>query len=287
MILKNLSFIKGDVMFKQKEIEEILSKTSYRLVGKWKGTAVKNTFKSVICNHKFEMLWRNLQRKIKNGEQTCKECSIKEVKLRNSVEDISEFISKNTQKEYKLISKNYENNRSNLLILHKSCGKTYEGNFTNFQSGKRCPHCSRKSQESKAAQLFKRVLTHLNVEYEEEKKFKDCCNPFTSVPLRFDLYLVKEDILIEIDGEQHDIPVSRFGGEKGLREVQYRDYLKNKFCFEENKTLIRFSLYDAKLNKKKSFEEIKLEIFHFLNKRNLYEILSIEILSRNVSSKRV
>ncbi len=259
-------------MLTQEDVEIFLANTSYRLVGKWKGALKNNRFKSVTCKHEFTILWRNLRRKIEKGEETCKECSVKDVKLRNSVEDISEFISKNTQKEYKLISKTYENNRNNILILHKSCGNTYEVSFSNFQSGKRCPYCSQKNQESKAAQLFKRVLKHLNIEYEEEKKFENCCNPFTSAPLRFDLYLVKENILIEIDGEQHNIPVSRFGGEKGLREVQYRDYLKNKFCFEEKKTLIRFSLYDIKLNKKKSFEEIKLEIFHFLNKRNLYEI---------------
>lgn len=63
----------------------------------------------------------------------------------------------------------YESNRTEIEILHKSCGNVYKKNFSNFQSGRRCPCCSRKSQESKAAQLLKRVLAHLNIEYEEEK----------------------------------------------------------------------------------------------------------------------
>lgn len=254
-------------MLNKEDINKILADTSYRLVGKWKGSQSLNTFKSIKCGHKFEILWRNLQRKIKNGETSCKDCSIKEVKVRNSIEEISLIISKSTQKEYKLMSNFYESNRTEIEILHKSCGNVYKTNFSNFQSGRRCPCCSRKSQESKAAQLLKRVLAHLNIEYEEEKKFDDCLNPFTKAPLRFDLFLVKENILIEIDGEQHNIPIHRFGGKKGLKETQYRDFLKNRFCFDNQRRLFRFSLYDIETQKKKTFEDIKLEIFYFLNER--------------------
>lgn len=254
-------------MLNQAEVEKRLENTSYTLVGKWKGTTVYHKFKSKDCGHTFEMLWKNLWRKINSGETKCKKCSIKDVRKRLTPEEIKEFVSSATQKEYKVVSLDgYSNNKDKIKILHKSCGNVFETSFSNFNFGRRCSFCSRKTQESKAAQLLKRVLEHLGEEFEEEKVFDICKNPFTNQCLRFDLYLKKYDLLIEIDGEQHFIPISRFGGKKGLDDTQYRDYLKNRFCFEEKKKLLRFSLYDVGACKKKSYEEIKLEIFHFLNK---------------------
>lgn len=253
---------KEDVVFQ-------LQNTSYRLVGKWNGTQKYNTFKSIDCGHKFSILWRNLLRKIENKETKCKDCSCQDrIKgITNNFEEIKNYIYKETQREYKVLSKekDYINNKSLIQVLHKTCGKPFPINFSNFQQGKRCPHCARKSQESKTAQLLKRVLSHLNVFFEEEKIFLDCSNPFTQNKLRFDIYIQELNLAIEIDGEQHSVPISRFGGKTELIKNQYRDYLKNKFCFENNINLIRVNLYDTELKRKKSYEEMKLEIFYLVN----------------------
>lgn len=228
-----------------------------------------NKFKSIDCGHTFLILWRNLLRKIENNETKCKKCSCEDriKNITNSFEDIKNYIYKETQREYKVLSneKDYQNNKSLIQVLHKTCGKPFPINFSNFQQGKRCPVCAKKTQESKTAQLLKRLLSHLNVSYEEEKNFIDCLNPFTQNKLRFDIFINDLNLAIEIDGEQHYIPIQRFGGKTELMNNQYRDYLKNKFCYENKIELIRISLYDLEQKKKKSYEEMKLEIFYLVN----------------------
>lgn len=251
----------------ESEIKEILKNTSYELVGEFKGSMVYNTFRSKDCSHSFDILWRNLKRKISNGENKCKKCSIQDKINDTKVKNLKEEISKLTQREYKLISseKEYLNNKSTINVLHKSCGHIFETNFSNFQQGRRCPKCANKSKESKTAQILKKLLEHLNFDFEEEKKFSDCKNPFTDFNLRFDIYIKDINTVIEIDGEQHYIPIERFGGQRALFKTQYLDSLKNKFCLINKINIIRVSLYDFKNNRKKSYEEMKLEVFYLLN----------------------
>lgn len=120
------------------EVKEILKDTSYELVGKFKGSNVYNTFKSKDCGHKFDILWRNLKRKIANGETKCKKCSIQDKVDNTKVKNLKEEISNLTQREYKLISSenSYLNNKSPIEVLHKSCGHIFETNFSNFQQGR-------------------------------------------------------------------------------------------------------------------------------------------------------
>ena len=118
---------------------------------------------------------------------------------------------------------------------------------------------------SKASQLFKRLLKQVNISFEEEKRFNDCKNPMTERHLPFDFYIEQLNTIIEIDGEQHFIPIERFGGEEALKEVKYRDYLKNKYCINNNINLIRVSLLDQKTKKKKKYDDVKEIIFNLLN----------------------
>ena len=92
-----------------------------------------------------------------------------------------------------------------------------------------------------------------------------CFNPMTGMKLPFDFYIKEINTLIEIDGEQHFIPVERFGGEKALKDRKYRDYIKDKYCMENNINLYRVSLLDFKTNKKKKYDEVKEIIFNLLN----------------------
>ena len=47
--------------------------------------------------------------------------------------------------------------------------------------------------------------------------------------------------IIEPDGEQHTRPVKHFGGLSKFIEQVIRDIIKNKYCRENNITLIRIS----------------------------------------------
>lgn len=250
-----------------KELVEQLKETPFKLIGSYKGSQVPIKIKSMECGHTFEMLLRNVRRKISKNQFCCIKCE-QQKQIDNQKLDkdyVFNYIYKNTQKEYKLVNKeDYVNNRSKILVFHKNCGETYETRFTNFQEGKRCPICAKKSKESNMAQLLKQLLKQIGIKYEEEKKFEDCKNPFTDNFLRFDIYLPELNTLIEIDGEQHFIPIKRFGGRKTLIDTQHRDHLKNKYAFQNGIELIRLSLYDVILKRKKQDITLKLEVFNLI-----------------------
>ncbi len=214
------------------------------------------------CGHTFE---RNL-RDIKRGKGSCPSCSTY-TGLKLSFNQMQTFVSSETQREYKVVSKDggYSNSRvSKLNIVHKTCGHSFQMTFSNFKLGRRCPHCAAKSQESNAAQLLKRLLEQVNIDFEEEKVFDECINSFSGAKLRYDIFIPSLNLAIEIDGEQHFIPVSRFGGEKSLKDTRYRDFLKNKFAYEKGLSLLRIGLYDPEKKIRKNYTRVKREIFELL-----------------------
>ncbi len=46
-------------------------------------------------------------------------------------------------------------------------------------------------------------------------------------------------VLIEYDGRQHYIPITEWGGEKGLTDIKYRDAIKTRFAQDNGFILIR------------------------------------------------
>lgn len=67
------------------------------------------------------------------------------------------------------------------------------------------PFCKTKSKGEKITSIF---LKNNNINFEIQKTFSDLKNKKL---LRFDFYLPKNNILLEIDGEEHIRPVN-FGG---------------------------------------------------------------------------
>lgn len=82
------------------------------------------------------------------------------------------------------------------------------------------------------------LLTENNIPFETEKSFEDCRSPKTNYPLRFDFY-VDNKYLIEYDGKQHTESDGGWG--EDIKEIQYRDEYKNKWCKKHNIPLIRIS----------------------------------------------
>ena len=46
-----------------------------------------------------------------------------------------------TSGEYSLLSDEYVNNMTKLLVKHNTCGETFETNYQRFAAGCRCPYC--------------------------------------------------------------------------------------------------------------------------------------------------
>lgn len=103
-------------------------------------------------------------------------------------------------------------------------------------------HCGCLSPKSKGERKISQILEHNNLSFEREYKFDDCINPLTKAILRFDFYLPNYNLCIEYDGIQHFEETS--WRHEGLKDVQYRDSIKNNYCKEHNIKLIRIPYWD-------------------------------------------
>lgn len=134
----------------------------------------------------------------------------------------------------------YINSETNIIII---CNK--HGEFTqlphNHINGCGCQKCGlqyRKAQ-SKLFNKLKKDLT--NIEFLEEVSV-DWLKPQV-----FDIYIPKYNIAIEYNGEQHYIPIIKFGGELGLEKTINRDIKKREKCIQNNCMLFEIR-YDYKEN---------------------------------------
>ena len=123
----------------------------------------------------------------------------------------------------------------------------------------RCPDCYTPSLgEVKVLEL----LDKLKIKYKTQHWFNDCR---MKLPLPFDFYLPKYNVLIEYDGEQHYKPVN-FGGISNERALdnfittKIRDSIKTWYCQQNNIKLIRIPYWDFG-----NIEEILIREFN-LNK---------------------
>lgn len=97
---------------------------------------------------------------------------------------------------------------------------------------------------SKGEQIIAELLTKNNINFIRQFTFKDLISKYNR-NLKFDFAIVNNDgslkYLIEYDGIQHSEPCELFGGEKGLKERQERDKIKNEYCKKHNITLLRIN----------------------------------------------
>jgi len=185
----------------------------------------------------------------------CNVCAIKKrvLKRTKTHEQYLSQVFDLVEDEYLIIGE-YINDRTKIKIKHNKCQYIYDVQAGMFLQGNRCPKCNFSKGENKVLQF----LIKNNIEFETQKKFKNCKN---QRQLLFDFYLPKKNILIEYDGKFHFIP----GGyskdknkmQEKLKKQQKNDNIKNHYCFKHN---------------------IKLVRIHYKNFDNIEEILKTQIL---------
>lgn len=94
-------------------------------------------------------------------------------------------------------------------------------------------------KRSKNEQMIVDYLNSNNIEYETEKSFNGCINPYNNMNLYFDFYFPNQNTVIEYDGELHYIPFEHFGGQERLRHIQELDKIKDKYCKDNNINIVR------------------------------------------------
>ena len=99
------------------------------------------------------------------------------------------------------------------------------------------------------------VLEKLLLVNTEQPTFLGCISKNL---LRFDFYILECNLLIEFDGSQHFESIKHWGDEEGLAKCIHHDIIKDNWCINNNKVLLRISHVDID----NIAEIIKLAIEH-------------------------
>lgn len=125
--------------------------------------------------------------------------------------------------------------------------------------------------KSKGEKKISQLLRELNIQFEQQKTFTDCCN---KAPLRFDFYIPSLNMCIEYNGFQHYRTGFGWNDYEKLINTKHHDKIKKNYCSKNN---IRLLI-------------IPYTLYQYLNCSTLsilimYKYLSFAIISRSDSIK--
>ena len=157
--------------------------------------------------------------------------------------NVRQFIKNNNLScEYlKVIS--YDGYGHPVLLMRCECGDlfTTEQHDLTTRLRHRCLKCVGKM--SNIEYKVKQWLLNNNIEFEEQKQFKECKGKKKCLP--FDFYIPNINMCIEVDGQQHFKDVySRY---KRDNQEEY-DNIKTKYCKDNNIKLLRIPYYEFNEN---------------------------------------
>lgn len=228
-----------------KYVKEYIENFGYKLLSKeYKNNKTELEIQCNDCGNIFHMRFNNF----KDGKHRC-ECKSKPLVL--TYEYVKNYIE---SCGYKLLSKEYKNNATYLLVW---CGnpnhKPYKVKFNNFKDcNSRCPECN---TTSKGEEKIKEILIKYNIKFNQQYLFNDCRN---TRPLPFDFYLPQYNITIEYDGRQH-YKLDCFNMNLlDLMNLKYNDNKKTQYCNDNNIKLIRIPYWDFNNIEKILKKELKV-----------------------------
>jgi hypothetical protein len=105
-----------------------------------------------------------------------------------------------------------------------------------------------KSKNVSETYVLKSISEILNLKYEAQKKW-DWLIGVGGKNMFCDGYFKDIDLVVEFDGVQHRIPISKYGGEEKLKRTQQNDSLKNELLKQHNIKLIRIDSRSNWMNK--------------------------------------
>ena len=154
------------------------------------------------------------------------------------------------------------------MLIDFNCG--HKPNWitpNDYKRGKRCPKCIHKGE----AELHK-LLIDMGYEVETEKGFD---NLKDKKRLRYDFYIPKYNLLIELDGDYHREKITykskdmtelekylaKIEANERLQNTQYKDFLKDNYAKDNNIPLLRIEYFNGivELDKWKKLIEDKIK----------------------------
>ena len=106
-----------------------------------------------------------------------------------------------------------------------------------------CPKCKESNGEKSIRIWLEKNNFKAGEDYIQEYRFGECKD---KLPLPFDFYLPKKNILIEFQGKQHYKPYEVFGGEEVFTKTKKHDKIKKDFCKNNNYKLLEIPFYKKK-----------------------------------------
>jgi len=168
----------------------------------------------------------------------CKKCTAVKMSVsqrKNQATFIEQCVKMHGDK-YDYSKVEYVNDKTKVVVICQKHQSQFEAHPTNLIRDKHgCPKCN----ESKGERKIRLLLESFNLNYVEQKVFKECK---AKKPLRFDFYLPSHNLCIEYDGRQHYVPMSyskRISAEQNLANIRTRDHIKDDFCLSSNIRLLR------------------------------------------------
>lgn len=142
------------------------------------------------------------------------------------------------------------------------CGNKFLTYLSHIACGKWCPICKNKT-EKKLYNWLKENYNNVN----KEKTFDWCKNTETQKCFRFDFYLKNENIIIELDGDQHFKKVECF---KHSYDQLERDIFKMKLAQEHGISIVRIYQMDVYYDKNNWQEQLKNSVKEYNNPCVIY-----------------
>jgi len=133
----------------------------------------------------------------------------------------------------------YINSKTPVEIECGECHKIYNGIPFNLYKGEGCPYCNMPHGE----RMIRNYLDANNILYTFGKRYDGLFGP-RGGNLSYDFYLKEYDALVEFQGEQHDHPVDKFGGQSQFEIQQEHDRLKREYASQYNIPLLEIWYYE-------------------------------------------
>ena len=212
----------GNAKYKYEDVKKYIESFGYELLSQDYSDNKEKL--NVICpnGHNWSVRFNNF-----NLGARCCYC---EGNVPLNIEFVREYLK---NEGYKLLSTEYKNNHTPLIMECPNGHITDGTTWNNFKNGTRCSKCN----NSKGEERIEKYLKENKISFKNQYRFCDCKGKSKSLP--FDFYLPQYNCCVEYDGKQH-YKIDCFN--YTLLDLMNRKYLddkKSKYCLDNKIKLIR------------------------------------------------
>lgn len=170
----------------------------------------------------------------------------------------AKYWSKNNEKSpYEIAPKSGDKYK----FICENCGKEFDRNLRDlnrYNTGVYCTDCN----NSELEETTKQVLQKYNIKYEREKEFEKLIGEGNK-PLRYDFYLPDCNLLIELQGIQHEEWQKTWMSKERFERQLEHDKRKREYAKQHNIKLLEIWYYDM--------DNIEDILIKELNLKKLYQ----------------